>query len=1125
MRRVLFAAFLSIAAFTALANNLLEATAPTIAAEVGDLESRSGKEIAELARLSELPNGPFRQNTPAPVNSTVSQAQPLFVSTWAELMISAGHQIGLLPEVGADPNEPTGATAEMAKPAAARLQVFLTAVTEVPKAIFSRRTLEPIPDAPVFSSEETIAVREHNSYKKAAVTVAEDEPHESTGTAAASRLLPVFLTAWVETPSATFQKASLVEAPSAPFIETSQTVVAADHVAFTQGSDVTDTQKQRVASENVAARSNIPTFIAAMYEVPMGIFQRARFVAMPEEPKMPEPETPAAGDHIAFQKTDIVPDEERRQAASTDVTTRSLPVFVTAAYEVPTAIFQRARLVAEPEAPIMPEPQIAAIGDHLASQKTDIVPEIRSQTASAETARRSSSLPVFLTAAFEAPTAIFQRARLVAEPEAPIMPEPQIAAVGDHVALQKTDIVPDEVRSPASTEVTQRSSSLPMFVSAIYEVPSAIIERIRLYDAPAAPATTATAVSRNESPALITASSDFSRDLLKPMVSPVEAAPLLSESSVATTSHSSKDGLALTTQFDRAIDSNAEPLGASEKAPVLISGKPEFSMDLLRPMNSSVLATPFVKFDKQEIIAALAQDGNYCDPNWVGPPIRFSQTVELKLEDLINQLHQRFGVNFIIGKGIGDLPMNIKAGSIPWNVLLKSQLFLSGVRARCIDQNTIELIENKELPTLQDMADVETRFVKLKFLQRTGGGTVDLANRSQGGQNGGQGGGCGGNNQGGTSGSVQGGGQGGGQQGQTAGQLSNNKFDKLVVEIEKILGLRSMSESSGGPGQGAGAQQTEVVRTNRFVTQIPGRNILAIRATKEEHELIDQIIVRADRPPFQVVIKGLVYTANQDRLRDIGVQTTITGGTADNRTSGGIFGDTLGTGTLFDFSTIIGTFDFNVQATAFQQNGIISVKSRPFATVIDGLCTTLDVGRQLPIIIDSTLGGQGDVVFVNAANNLAVTPYVIDDDNGNPMAVTLELRLTANDIDSSISARGIPAISARSIQTQLLLGEDKTAILGGFTVDSDSRTFRKTPGLGDIPIIGELFRRRIRDTRVNRLYFAVSVSVIPFPDAIRPVDVPGATTDPPSITPEMKMRADKAEPKQVPEPKKTPNEK
>ena len=513
--------------------------------------------------------------------------------------------------------------------------------------------------------------------------------------------------------------------------------------------------------------------------------------------------------------------------------------------------------------------------------------------------------------------------------------------------------------------------------------------------------------------------------------------------------------------------------------------------------------------------------GDFCDPNFVGEPIRFSQTAELTLEDFLLQVHNRFGVNFLIGPNVGKLPINIKAGSMPWNILLRSQLFISGVRARCVNENTVELIENRTLPSLQDTADVATRFVKLKFLQRTGGGTVDLANRSQGGQNGAQGG-CGGASQGGGS-AGSSGGQGGSQTGDVAAQQVNNKFDRLIVEIEKILGIRSMSESSVGGGggsfgggQGSAQGSTEVRRTNRFVTQVPGRNILAIRATEEEHSLIDEIINLADRPPFQVVVKGLVYSANEAKLRDIGVQTTILGGTADGRSGGGIFGHTIGEGgTLFDFSTIIGTFDFNVQATALQQNGVISVKSRPFATVLDGLCTVLEVGRQLPIVIDSSLGGVGTVTFVDASNNLAVTPYVIDDDQGNPQAVMLELRLAANDVDTSVTARGVPAVSKRSVQTQLLLGENKTAILGGFTVDQDSRSVSKTPGLGDIPIIGELFKRRIRDTRINRLYFAITVAVIPYGEAIRPVDVPGVDTNPPSITPEMKKRGDKAEPKQV----------
>ena len=357
--------------------------------------------------------------------------------------------------------------------------------------------------------------------------------------------------------------------------------------------------------------------------------------------------------------------------------------------------------------------------------------------------------------------------------------------------------------------------------------------------------------------------------------------------------------------------------------------------------------------------------------------------------------------------------------------------------------------------------------------------------------------------------------------GETAATQGSNRFDQLVVEIEKILGIRSMNESSVGGGQQNGATlnlQTEEMRTNRFVTQVPGRNILFIRATEDEHDLIDQIIAKADRPPFQVVIKGLVYSANQDRLYDIGVQSSILGGNpaiGDNP-NGTILGHTLGAaGTLFDFSAILGTFDFNVQATAFEQQGVISIKARPFATVLDGLCTTLEVGRQLPIVIDSSLGGIGTVTFVDASNNLAVTPYVVDDENGKPIAVSLELRLAANDVDSSVTTRGVPAIAKRSVQTQLLLGEDKTAILGGFTVDQDSKTIYKTPGLGDIPIIGYLFKRRVRDTRVNRLYFAISVSVIPYGEAIEPVRVPGTETDPPSVTPQQFDRSVKGTPPQV----------
>ena len=101
-------------------------------------------------------------------------------------------------------------------------------------------------------------------------------------------------------------------------------------------------------------------------------------------------------------------------------------------------------------------------------------------------------------------------------------------------------------------------------------------------------------------------------------------------------------------------------------------------------------------------------------------------------------------------------------------------------------------------------------------------------------------------------------------------------------------------------------------------------------------------------------------------------------------------------------------------------------------------------------------------------------------------------------------------MTRRSIQSKLILNQDKTVILGGFTVDSNNNSVSKTPGLGDIPVLGYLFKRKIRSNQINRLYFAISVSVVPYGSIIEPVVVPGATTDIPSITPEMLKRSKEA---------------
>lgn len=549
-----------------------------------------------------------------------------------------------------------------------------------------------------------------------------------------------------------------------------------------------------------------------------------------------------------------------------------------------------------------------------------------------------------------------------------------------------------------------------------------------------------------------------------------------------------------------------------------------------------------------------AEENNFCDPKFVGGTMSFMQNMESDLDDLLNQIHIRFGINFVAGPMVGRLPINIKSQNVPWTSLLRSQLFVLGVGATCVDGNTIQLVKNDDVSNLeraaQEASKLETKYIKLKYLQPSSSGNRDIAGRSTSNQAGFGIGGCQQNTYAGT---------------QTGGTQTNLpqtcKFERLMTEIRQILGLNgdtgqyNPQTGSSGSGEPAVIYREGGLPALPYVGQVPGRNMLLVKGNKAQIHDIEELIKRADVPPFQVVIKGLVYTANENKLRDIGVQSSAIVGTGNLKQLGGITSQpnatttTSGTGStattsaatsgqlnpggvrtlgpgflqpaglsdsIFGVSAIIGTAQFTVQATALEQNGVISVKSRPFATVLDGDATDLTVGRQVPVIVQAinSIGGQpGTLQILQAANLLSVTPHVIDDENGSPVAVSLELQLESNDVNTSVISQGVPSVAVRSIQSKFILNQEQTLILGGFTVDSDSKTVTKTPGIGDIPLLGELFKRRVRSTQINRLYFAISVTIMPNGTVIEPVKVPGMSTDLPSITPEMQKRSELAEPK------------
>src|ERR1043166_5476612 len=418
---------------------------------------------------------------------------------------------------------------------------------------------------------------------------------------------------------------------------------------------------------------------------------------------------------------------------------------------------------------------------------------------------------------------------------------------------------------------------------------------------------------------MINGQAGFSSSLLSPLSWVPSPSQMTSQAPLNTTDGGPSDTVAT-------ADRSTATTDAAAPSPFLVTSLPGFSVDMLKPMSSRPVFPPNPDAVRD------GPDGSYCDPNFVGPPIRFSQTVELKLEDLLNQLNARFGVNFVVGPEVGNLPLNVKAGSIPWNILLRSQLYVSGVRATCVDSNTIELVRTDKVNELEKSKSLAekfgTRYYKLRYLQPISSENTSSAAQSStstagGSQSLGTNGGTQGCQEGGAGGSGGGAGGGGGS---SFGNLPQRcKFERLKQEIRQILGVNEgTSERTESTGvNGSTVTYRAVDRGRRpYVGQVPGRNMFWVCGTESQFQEIDELVKRADVPPWQVIIKGLVYTANEDKLKDIGVQTRITTGNAKKSVSGGVFGDTLGTlGTLFAFSALVGTPQFNVDASALQRDG------------------------------------------------------------------------------------------------------------------------------------------------------------------------------------------------------------
>jgi type II secretory pathway component GspD/PulD (secretin) len=281
------------------------------------------------------------------------------------------------------------------------------------------------------------------------------------------------------------------------------------------------------------------------------------------------------------------------------------------------------------------------------------------------------------------------------------------------------------------------------------------------------------------------------------------------------------------------------------------------------------------------------------------------------------------------------------------------------------------------------------------------------------------------------------------------------------------------------PGQRPVVPQVAELTGDVTIVPDPRTNSLLIRASREDFNLIRAAVEQLDARPLQVLIEVVIAEVRRDRSLSFGVEAIlppqkISG--HDEVVSGSTTG--LGAGDFVLRVMNLGGADLTATLSAAATRGDVTILSRPVVLAANNESAEILVGSQRPFIqvqralpTDAPLRDQV-VQFKDVGTHLTVRPTISDDGY-----VTLRVVQEVNAATAEV-AFDAPVISTRTIQTQLLVKDGHTAVLGGLTDRQRDETRAGVPVLSSIPILGGLFGRQIHRTTETELFIFLTPRVI-----------------------------------------------
>ncbi|MCG8635716.1 MAG: type IV pilus secretin PilQ [Desulfobacterales bacterium] len=272
---------------------------------------------------------------------------------------------------------------------------------------------------------------------------------------------------------------------------------------------------------------------------------------------------------------------------------------------------------------------------------------------------------------------------------------------------------------------------------------------------------------------------------------------------------------------------------------------------------------------------------------------------------------------------------------------------------------------------------------------------------------------------------------------------------------------------------------TQILTPDRGRVSVDTRtNMLIITDTQAKIDQAHDLIYRLDTVTPQIMIEARVVEVTKEFSRSIGLDwnlsndASVTSGFVDDYNVS-VNGATVGLSGDFSFFRLFGSSvtALNAQLEASEQMGDVRIISSPRILTLDNKKAMIKQGQEFAYLERDDSGGSS-VEFKEIDLLLEVTPHVTPDKR-----ISMTVHLTKNDV-ASVTADGVPTLATNEAQTELLVNNNDTVVIGGVVKTTQSADNDGIPFLTGIPILGYLFATKAEVDNRSELLIFLTPSIV-----------------------------------------------